>query len=163
MAFDHIRGEAIHNIVVEVYDPKGYDKGAKPFTSEVRLMSGPQVSQSKQARKKPKGIGMNKAVREPTVHCLCALIHFQPSKLLTIGHGHATASLEAIRDLGLVSETDSFGASVFGQRAGSSGTPGSTARCSGQAVGDVLQQLPDEVGKILPPAVKAQSGTGGLD
>lgn len=27
-----LRGEAIHNIVVEVCDPKGYDKGAKPFT-----------------------------------------------------------------------------------------------------------------------------------
>lgn len=40
-----LRGEAIHNIVVEVYDPKGYDKGAKPFLSWVHLASGPQVSQ----------------------------------------------------------------------------------------------------------------------
>lgn len=28
-----LQGEAIQNVVVEVYDPKGYDKGAKPFTS----------------------------------------------------------------------------------------------------------------------------------
>lgn len=37
--------EAIHNIVVEVYDPKGYDNCAKPFISQVHLASGSQVSQ----------------------------------------------------------------------------------------------------------------------
>lgn len=31
--FVMLQGEAIQNVVVEVYDPKGYDKGAKPFTS----------------------------------------------------------------------------------------------------------------------------------
>lgn len=36
-------GEAIHNIVVEVYDPKRYGKDAEPIISQVHLVPGPQV------------------------------------------------------------------------------------------------------------------------
>lgn len=40
---------------------------------------------------------------------------------------------------------------------GGSGTPSSR-----RTIGDILQQLPEKLGKILPPAVTAQPGAGGL-